>query len=351
MLAPDERAWSDFLREYVAPLRAAAGRILGYLELLRRELDGSYVAEAARGPLGGAVVGGLLPSGSDAPSGSRRLHSELLGLSYDVDGYLAELRSGSAPASRLSFRWTPFVGFVSSVAEAIDRCILPGAAGPVDVDAPRDPEGFLGALAGFMEAYLNLSPARNPVAFFAWSLRKNWEGLLSAAYPSLGPVAGRLGLSARLWAPGVRVVGYPEYDSAMLWNSFGPSARHGLLRRFLDAGACRSPGGALSLLIDSLMLFARYGPEFNVLRDYLEGLEDPASTYFGLVGDLAPPAPCESGELRGSTVRLGDRTLGLAELLGGPAGARQFYGLREYFLLRGPHGTRIACLNREAIAR
>jgi len=351
---PDERAWSDYARNSLMPLYRSARGILGYVEFLRRELEGKYVVDAANGLLGGAVVGGMRAPGDEHGASSHRLHSLILGLDYDVASFVSDLRSGMVPRQRVAFRWTPFTGFVSSVADVLDRCVFPGYPGAIEppaIEPPKSPDEFMAALAGFFESYLNLSPAHNPVTFFIWSLRKNSADLVREVYPDLGALARALGLVDALWAPGVRVVGYPEYGSTLLYNAFGPSNYHGLLRRFLDAGACRSPGGAMSLLVDSLWLYAEYSPELRALGDYLEGLENPAAAYMGLVKGLAPSAPCESGELRGSVVHLGGAGVGLAELLRGPAGILQFYGLREYFIFRGPHGTRILCLDREVMAR
>jgi hypothetical protein len=338
--APDEEELAAYVKGSLAPLRASALRILGYREALRRELEGRTASEALGGPHADAVVGGLGQGAS-----SQALHSRILGLTCDVEGVLSDMRAGAAPSQRLGFAWTPFVGFVSSVAEAVERCV-PGARAAEDTGTPATSEEFLEALAEFLERYINFSPAHNRVTYFLWTLRKNLEQVALSAHPGLGRVAGAVGLEAVHWRPGVRLLGYPEYQSTAIYHRYGPSGSHGLLRAMLDAGECRSLGGAVSLLVDALWLYFTYSPDVRLLEEYLSGLENPAAAYMGAVRRLAPEIPCESGDLRGSTVRLGSGPVGLVEMLRGPAGALQFYGIREYFLLRGPHGDRVLCLDR-----
>ncbi|MDP7981724.1 MAG: hypothetical protein RAK18_00915 [Conexivisphaerales archaeon] len=353
MNSPNERELRAYVHDALLPIYRFSLGILDYRALLGRELEGVYVIDALEGSHADAVAGG----GRDLPGGSGRLHARLLGLSFDLDSFLSDIRSGNPRAQRVHFTWTPFLGFLSSVVDAMRSCVLPRFP---DLQAQESAAfhvtnsiEFVEALAGFFESYVNASPAHDRVAFFLWSLRKNHPELLRAAYPNLdlGSLSETLGLSTFTWAPGVHLVGYPEYNRLTLYNMYGPSAHHGLLRRFLDEGACRSLGGAISLIIDALWLYSSYSPDIPLLHEYLDGLEDPASKYFGLVEKYVQDFPCNSGDLRGSAVHFQGSILGLSELLWGPGGLSQFYGLREYFLFRGPHGDRILCLNRRSIAR
>ncbi|MGC9177630.1 MAG: hypothetical protein ACP5G6_04325 [Conexivisphaera sp.] len=102
MNSPNERELRAYVHDALLPIYRFSLGILDYRALLGRELEGVYVIDALEGSHADAVAGGR-----DLPGGSGRLHARLLGLNFDFDSFLSDVRSGNPRAQRVHFTWTP----------------------------------------------------------------------------------------------------------------------------------------------------------------------------------------------------------------------------------------------------